>query len=205
VSITPRNYKVDAYLNRLQSWRAELEALRSLLLESPLNEDVKWGKPCYSLPCGNVAILYAFKDAAAVGFFKGILLDDKDGILTKPGENSQAMRMAKFTNVGQVKAAEGALRDCIRQAIEIEISGREVSFKNPAETNLPEELQKRLESQPALKAAFEALTPGRRRGYALYFSGAKQAKTREARIEKCVSRILAGKGLNDPFDTENDR
>lgn len=200
--IAPKNYKVDAYLNHLKSWKPELEALRALLLEAPLNEDIKWGKPCYSLPCGNVAILYAFKDTSAIGFFKGSLLNDESGILIKPGENSQAMRMAKFTSVDQIKAAENALRDCIHQAIDIEISGKEVLFEEPAETKLPEELKKRFEEQPALKAAFEALTPGRRRGYALYFADAKQAKTREARIEKNILRILAGKGLNDSFDPE---
>ena len=200
--IEPRNYKVDAYLNNLKSWKQELEALRALLLEAPLNEDVKWGKPCYSLPCGNVAILYAFKETCAVGFFKGSLIDDPHGILTRPGENSQAMRMAKFTNAGEIKSAENALRDCIRQAIEIEISGREVAFEKPAEVKLPDELQKRLDESPALKAAFEALTPGRRRGYALFVAEAKQIKTRESRIDKCVPRILAGKGLNDPFDPE---
>ncbi len=198
--IEPKNYKVDVYLNNLKAWKRELETLRGLLLEAPLNEDIKWGKPCYSLPCGNVAILYAFKDTSAIGFFKGSLLDDKDGILTKPGENSQAMRMAKFTSVDQIKAAESVLRDCIRQAIEIEISGREVPFKKPSEIRLPVELVNRLNEQPALNTAFEALTPGRRREYALYFSDAKQTKTREARIEKCVPRMLAGKGLNDPFE-----
>lgn len=203
MSIDPKNYKVDAYLNRLKFWKTELETLRALLLEAPLNEDVKWGKPCYSLPCGNVAILYAFKNNCAVGFFKGSLIDDKDGILTMPGEHSQAMRMAKFTNADQIIAAENALRDCIRQAIEIEISGREVAFEEPSENQLPEELQNRLNGQPALKRAFETLTPGRRRGYALYIAGAKQAKTREARIDKCTQRILAGKCLNDPFDSEN--
>lgn len=200
--IEPRNYKVDAYLNNLKSWKLELEALRSLLLEAPLNEDIKWGKPCYSLPCGNVAILYAFKDTCAVGFFKGSLIDDPHGILTRPGEHSQAMRMAKFTSAGEIKSAENALRDCIRQAIEIEISGREVAFEKPAETKPPDELQKRLDESPELKAAFEALAPGRRRGYALFVAEAKQAKTRESRIDKCIPRILAGKGLSDPFDPE---
>jgi uncharacterized protein YdeI (YjbR/CyaY-like superfamily) len=200
MSIEPKNYKVDAYLNRLESWKPELEALRALLLEAPLNEDIKWGKPCYSLPCGNVAILYAFKETSAIGFFKGSLLEDKYGILTKPGENSQAMRMAKFTSVDQIKAAESALRDYIHQAIEIEISGREVAFEKPSEIKLTDELETRLNADPTLRMAFEALTPGRRRAYALYFADAKQTKTREARIDKCVPRILAGKGPNDPFD-----
>lgn len=202
MSESAKSYKVDAYLNRLKSWKPELEALRALLLETPLNEDIKWGKPCYSLPCSNVAILYAFKDTCAIGFFKGSLLDDKNGILTKPGENSQAMRMAKFTGVDQIASAAAAIRDCIRQAIEVELAGREVPFKKPEEAALPEELQKRLNDQPALKAAFESLTPGRRRGYALYFSETRQPKTRESRIEKCVPRILAGKGLSDPYDPE---
>ncbi len=198
-----RSYQVDAYLNNLKSWKPELEALRALLLETPLlNEDIKWGKPCYSLPCSNVAILYAFRDTCAVGFFKGSLIDDPHGILVKPGEHSQAMRMAKFTSVGQIASAAAALRDCIRQAIEIEIAGHEVPFEKPGETVLPEELQWRLDGSPALKAAFKSLTPGRRRGYALYISEAKQAKTRESRIEKCVPRILAGKGLTDPFEPE---
>ena len=193
----PKNYKVTAFLSAQTHWKAELETLRKIALESGLSEDLKWGKPCYSLGGGNVSILYSFKDACAVGFFKGSILPDPNGLLISPGEHSQAMRMLKFTSVEDIARQETTVRSFLAEAIKAEAEGREVPFAESDEPELPEELLRRMDELPALKAAFEALTPGRRRAYALYFSGAKQAKTREDRVEKYIPVILEGKGLND--------
>ena len=188
----------QAWFDHAARWGAELGALRAILRASPLAETIKWGKPCYTLGEGNVAMLYAFKDTCAVGFFKGALLKDPDGLLAAPGENSQAMRMACFTSAEAIDAAAPGLAAIIREAVALEKAGVEVPFAEPSELVLPDALESRLAADPALRAAFDALTPGRRRAYALHIGGAKQLKTREARVDQCAPLILAGKGLNDP-------
>ena len=191
------NPKVDEYLENAQTWRKEMEKLRKILLGCELVEELKWGKPCYSFQDGNVAILQGFKDACALMFFKGALLKDPDGILERPGANSQAARRIMFTSVKQITAMESSLKGYIQQAIEVEKAGLKVKLKDVQEFAIPDEFQHKLDKMPALKKAFEALTPGRQKGYLLHFAGAKQAKTRASRIEQCTPQILAGKGLHD--------
>ena len=188
---------VDAFFGDTSAWREELKALRALLLQSGLTETLKWGKPCYTLDNANVAILYRFKDCAAVGFFKGALLEQQFGMLVKPGDNSQAMRMAKFTSPVQIAQQADTLLACIAQAIATERAGLSIAFQPPEALTLPAELTRKFEQLPALRDAFFALTPGRQRGYVLHFSQAKQSSTREARIERCIPAILEGKGLSD--------
>lgn len=193
----PKNYKVTAFLSAQTRWQAELEKLREIALSSGLAEDLKWGKPCYSLGGGNVTILFSFKESCAIGFLKGSILPDPKGLLISPGEHSQAMRMLKFTSAEEIARQEPILRAFLLEAIKAEAEGREVPFLESGELELPEELLRRMDELPALKTAFESLTPGRKRAYAIYFSGAKQAKTREDRVEKYIPVILEGKGLND--------
>lgn len=189
--------KVQAFLDGVTRRRDALDMLRAMLLDAGLTEALKWGKPAYLLAGATVAILYDFKDTAAVGFWKGVLLADPQGLLTAPGENSQSMRMARFADAQGVRAAEEALRALIADAIRVERAGLTVKFEKSAEPALPAELTERMEALPALRVAFEALTPGRRRGYAIYIAGAKQSRTRADRVEKCIPLILEGKGLND--------
>ena len=181
---------------KVLSWQEEMKLLRTILLDCGLTEEVKWSVPCYTFQKKNIVLMSAFKEYCALGFFKGALLKDPAGILTKPGKNSQAMRQARFTTVQQVLELEPVLRACIREAIDVEKAGLKVAFKKNPEP-VPGELQQKLDEDPALKTAFEALTPGRQRGYILHFSAAKQSKTRVSRIEKCIPRILAGKGFHD--------
>ncbi|WP_111415053.1 YdeI/OmpD-associated family protein [Billgrantia lactosivorans] len=190
------NPKVAALLNKAE-WQEEKKKLRAMLLECGLGEDVKWGKLCYSLQGNNVAIIFAMKSYCAFGFFKGSLLKDPEGILVAPGEHSQAMRQVRFTQAQEIDALAATLKAYLHEAIAIEKAGLTVDFKEKHELEYPEEFQVALDGNAALKAAFEALTPGRQRGYILHFSGAKQSSTRASRIEKCVPTILAGKGLND--------
>ena len=178
-------------------WNRELAALRSILLDTQLTETVKWNKPCYTYKGANLAILYSLKASAAVSFFKGALLTDPQTILIMPGENSQAGRWIKFESEEEVARLEPTLRSYIEEAIANEDHGLTIEFKAKHELVYPEELTRKLEEDPELEAAFEALTPGRKRGYNLHFSGAKQSKTRSARIEKHVGRIMLGKGLHD--------
>ena len=192
-----QNPRVDAFIGSVKRWQAELKALRAILRQSGLVEDIKWGKPCYTLNGANVAILYEFKDCAAVGFLKGSLLRDEKRLLVAPGENSQAMRMFKCANVDEIRQAEAELRARIADAIRVEEAGLAVAFEKPAEQPLPDELLARFEELPALRVAFEHLTPGRQRAYLLHFNGAKQSKTRAERVERCIPQILEGKGLND--------
>lgn len=192
-----KNPAVDAYIDRATSWQAEIKKLRAILLGCGLGEELKWGKPCYTHEGGNVAIIQPFKAHCGLMFFKGSLLQDDDGHLVLQGKNSQAGMRMEFTSVKQVKELEPVLRAFVEQAIELEKSGKKVDFKAKHELELPEELAARLAADKKLAAAFRALTPGRQRHYVLHFSEAKQAKTRVARIDKCVDRILSGKGLND--------
>ncbi|MBN7796478.1 YdeI/OmpD-associated family protein [Parahaliea mediterranea] len=188
--------KVQALIDKAQ-WREERKKLRALLLDSQLEESVKWGKLCYSLNGANVAVIFGMKHYCAIGFFKGSLIDDAQALLVSPGENSQAMRQIRFTALADIDAQEGVIRDYIRRAIDVEKAGLQVDFKAKRELVAPEELQRKLDDEPTLKAAFAALTPGRQRAYILHFSAAKQARTRASRVEKCIPHILAGKGLND--------
>jgi len=192
-----KNPKVDLFFSKLKQWRAELEALRTILLACDLVEELKWGKPCYTFEGGNVAILFAFKDSAAIGFLKGALLPDPAKILISPGENSQAMRMIKFTDPERIQSLAALLTDYLTNAIALEKAGITVQFTKSAEQAIPAEFQQRLEELPALKVAFESLTPGRQRAYLLHFNAAKQSQTRASRVEKCIPAILEGKGLND--------
>lgn len=191
------NPKVDAYVSRAKRWQDETERLRAILLDSGLGEELKWGKPCYTFQGSNLAIIQAFKDHCSLMFFKGVLLNDPDGVLVRPGKNSQAQMRVQFTSVDQIDELEAVLRAYVAQAIAVEEAGLKVDFKERRDLEFPEELTVKLEGNPDLAAAFQALTLGRQRAYVLHFSGAKQSETRAARIEKCVEGILAGKGLSD--------
>ena len=190
------NPKVDVYLSKAKKWQEELEKLRMIILDCQLTEELRWGKPCYTFQKSNIVLIIGFKEYCALLFCKGVLLNDANGILIKPGENTQAARQIRFTNVREIVEMEPILKTYIHEAIEAEKTGLKVTLKKNPEP-VPKELQNKLDEIPALKAAFDALTPGRQRGYILYFSGAKQSKTRESRVEKCMRQILDGKGLND--------
>ena len=191
------NLKVDAFLKEETKWREEFTQLRKIVLACGLDEELKWGKPCYTFEEDNVVLIHGFKEYCAILFIKGALLKDAKGILIQQTENVQAARQARFTNVREIVKMKTILKAYIEEAIKVEKAGLQVTYKKTSEFEMPEEFRKKLREMPALKTAFEALTPGRQRGYLLYFSGAKQSQTREARIEKCVDQILDGKGLND--------
>lgn len=193
------NPKVEAFFRRTTKWRDELTELRRIARACGLTEELKWGKPCYTLDGANVIILIPLKESCALMFCQGALLKDAKGLLAKPGEHTQAGRWIKFTSTRAILAAERVVTSYIEEAIAAEKAGLEVKFKSPAEFELPAELRARLEQDAALKAAFAALTPGRRRAYCLYFSGAKQSQTRAARVEKYVPQILRGEGLHDDY------
>lgn len=190
------NPKVDEYLSKAKKWPEEMEKLRATCLDCGLTEALKWGKPCYTFQESNIAIIQPFKKSCALMFFKGVLLEDPNGILEKPGKNSRIARRISFTSVQEIFEMEPVLKSYIDEAVKAEKAGLEVDVEENPEP-VPEEFQKRLDENIALKTAFEALTPGRQRGYLLYFSGAKQSKTRERRVEKYIPHILKGKGLND--------
>jgi len=191
------NPNVDEYLSKTKKWQEEFEKLRMFILDCQLTEELKWGVPCYTFQKRNIVLIHGFKEYCALLFFKGALLHDTHGILIKQTENVQAGRQIRFTNVREIVAMETILKAYIYEAIEVEKSGLEVNFKKNTEFIIPEEFQNKFNEIPALKTAFEALTPGRQRAYILYFSQPKQSKTRESRVEKCMQQILNGKGLND--------
>ena len=191
------NPKVDAYLSKAKKWQREIEKLRRILLGCQLTEELKWGKPCYTFQAGNIVIILPLKEYCTLLFCKGALLKDAHGILVKAGENTQAARHIRLTHLQEIVEMETILKGYIQQAIQVEKAGLEVTYKKITEFKIPEELQKKLDEIPALKTAFKALTPGRQRGYLLYFSAAKQSTTREASVEKCMPQILNGKGLQD--------
>ncbi|HXD76206.1 MAG TPA: YdeI/OmpD-associated family protein [Puia sp.] len=191
------NSKVDAFLSTATKWQREMEKLRTIVLDCGLTEELKWGKPCYTFEGKNVVVIQGFKEYCALLFLKGSLLSNADGLLVKTGENTIVGRQARFTNVREVTDARAGLKAAIYEAIEVEKAGIKPAAREKAAIKVPAELQARLNKTAALKKAFQALTPGRQRGYIFYFSQPKQAKTREARIEKCVKDILAGRGLND--------
>ncbi|WP_367387184.1 YdeI family protein [Bacillus vallismortis] len=191
------NPKVDEFLSKAKKWKGEFERLRAIVLDCELNEEFKWKHPCYTYNSKNIVLIHGFKDYCALLFHKGALLQDVHGILIQQTENVQAARQIRFTNVQEIDEMETILKAYIHEAIEVEKAGLEVDLKKNTEYKIPEELQNKFDEIPALKTAFEALTPGRQRAYILHFSQAKQAKTREAKVEKCVQNILDGKGLKD--------
>ena len=191
------NPKVDAFINKAGQWQEEYRKLRTILLDSGLTEDLKWGVPCYTLDNKNVVIMHGFKEYCGLLFVKGVLLKDDKNILITQTENVQAARHVRFTNVREIDRLKAVLKAYIKEAIEAELAGLKVNYKKTAEFSMPDEFQTRLDEDPALQEAFEALTPGRQRAYLLYFSAPKQSKTREGRVEKSIPRILKGKGLND--------
>ncbi len=191
------NPKVDFYFIKNKQWQNELKHLRMIILESGLDEELKWGVPCYTLEKSNVVLIHGFKKYCAILFVKGALLKDSKGVLIQQTEHVQAARQIRFTNIKEVIQNASIIKAYIKEAIQIEKAGLKVELKKSTELLFPEEFQKKLEKTPALKKAFFALTPGRQRAYNLFFTAAKQSQTREARIEKCIKQILAGKGLND--------
>ncbi|ETZ21133.1 YdeI family protein [Pedobacter sp. V48] len=191
------NPKVDFYFSNEKKWQEEIERLRIIVLSCGLTEELKWGCPCYTYQNGNIVLIHVFKEYCALLFFKGSLLNDANGILVQQTKNVQSGRQIRFTNALQLVEQEAVLKSYIQQAIEVEKAGLKVDFKTHTELVFPAEFQHKLDYIPALKTAFEALTPGRQRGYHLYFTSAKQSKTREARVEKCIPLILNGKGLDD--------
>lgn len=191
------NPEVDQYLAEAEKWKEELAALRSILLDCDLDEELKWRSPCYCYKKHNVAIIGELKDCCTLSFFKGTLLKDPRGILQKPGENTRAGRVIRFTGVEEIEALAPVLKEYLKEAVELEKAGRKVDFDQDRDIEIPEEFQSKLDEEPGLKTAFEALTPGRQRAYLLFFSGAKQSKTRTSRVEKYIPRILDGKGIND--------
>lgn len=189
------NEKVDAFVSRAKVWQGEIQKLRSILLECGLDEDLKWGKPCFAFEGRNVAIIQPFKGHCALMFFKGALLQDTEGLLRSQGENTQSALRLEFTSEAQVKKA--VVKSYVKQAIEVEKAGLSVDFKAKRELEFPDELTQILKKNRQLAKAFQALTPGRQRGYIMHFTSAKQSQTRTARIEKCIPKILAGMGMND--------
>ena len=183
-----------------KKWQQEMEELRKIALGCDLAEELKWGKPCFTYQKKNVAIIIPLKDACALSFFKGALLKDPKHVLKKIGEHTQAGRWIKFTSSREISALRPTLRSYLGEAIQVEKSGRKVPLKKAAEYAVPEELQVKLNAAPELQAAFAALTPGRRKSHIFHISGAKQAKTRAARAEKCVPMILSGRGFNELTD-----
>jgi uncharacterized protein YdeI (YjbR/CyaY-like superfamily) len=191
------NPKVDFFFTKAKEWQKEVAKLRTIVLDCQLTEELKWGNPCYTFQKSNIVLIHVFKEYCALLFFKGALLKDADGILIQQTENVQAARQIRFTNVREIVQMEPILKSYIHEAIRVEKAGLKVNLKKTSEFTMPEEFQNKLDAIPALKTAFDALTPGRQRGYLLYFAAAKQSKTRAARIEKCMPQILDGKGLND--------
>ncbi|MFD1358916.1 YdeI family protein [Fictibacillus halophilus] len=191
------NRKVDGFLRKTKQWKEEFEQLRPIILDCGLTEDIKWMHPCYMYEEKNIVLMHGFKDYCALLFHKGALLKDPHGILIQQTENVQAARQIRFTNVQEIVEMESIIKDYILEAIEVEKAGLNVELKKHTEYKIPEELQNKFDDIPDLKSAFEALTPGRQRAYILYFSKAKQSKTRESRVEKYMQQILDGKGLND--------
>jgi uncharacterized protein YdeI (YjbR/CyaY-like superfamily) len=188
---------VDGYLRKNKRWEGAMQELRTIVLDSPLKEEVKWRTPCYTFEDANVVMIGALKDCCVLSFLKGALLKDPQGILVKPGENTQAARIVRFTEVQQVVALAGVLKAYVQEAVEVEKAGMKVAFKKISAFAVPEELRQKFEEVPALKAAFQGLTPGRQRAYLMAIGAAKQAKTRVARVEKYMPQILKGKGIDE--------
>lgn len=191
------NPAVDFFFSKAVKWREELGELRKIILDCKLTEELKWGKPCYTFNENNVVLIHGFKDYCALLFFKGALLKDVKGILIQQTENVQAARQIRFTDTQEIVKRERIIKAYIKEAVEVEKAGVKVKLKKTEEFSMPSEFQNKLNKFPGLKISFDALTPGRQRAYLLYFATPKQSKTRESRIEKCIQKILKGKGLND--------
>ena len=191
------NSKVDFFFEKPSQWQEEYKLLRSLALDCNLTEELKWGKPCYTLNNSNVLLIHGFKEYCALLFHKGALLNDEQNLLIQQTENVQAARQLRFTSYDQIQDMQDDIKAYIKDAIRVEKADLKVEMKKTAEYEMPEELQEKLNADSELEEAFYNLTPGRQRGYLLYFSQAKQAKTRVARIEKYIPHILTGKGFND--------
>jgi len=191
------NPEVDFYFSKSEKWQKETAQLRMIVLDCGLNEELKWGCPCYTFEKSNIVLIHTFKEYCALLFFKGALLNDSNNILIQQTENVQAARQMRFTNAKEIVKLKPAVKAYIYEAIEVEKAGLKVPLKKTAAFKMAEEFKDKLDKLPKLKAAFEALTPGRQRAYMLHFSAPKQSKTREGRIEKCIPQILIGKGLND--------
>jgi uncharacterized protein YdeI (YjbR/CyaY-like superfamily) len=191
------NPKVNWFFDKDTQWQEEYRKLRTIVLNCGLTEELKWGQPCYTYNKSNIVLIHGFKEYCAYLFFKGALLSDPDGILIQQTENVQGQRQVRFTNLLEIIELEPALKAYIHEAIEVEKAGLKVELKTTSEFKMAEEFQHKLDTIPALKTAFEALTPGRQRGYLLHFSQAKQSKTRQERVEKYIPKILSGKGLDD--------
>jgi uncharacterized protein YdeI (YjbR/CyaY-like superfamily) len=191
------NPKVDAFLGRAKKWNEELDQLRAIVLDCQLTEELKWGVPCYTYQDRNVVLIHGFKEYCALLFFNGALMKDPKGILIQQTANVQAGRQIRFTSLQEIVKLKATLKSYIRDAIEVEKSGAKIDYKKTEEFSVPEEFQSKLDEHPKLRTAFASLTPGRQRAYILHFSSAKQSKTRESRVEKCMPQILSGKGLDD--------
>jgi uncharacterized protein YdeI (YjbR/CyaY-like superfamily) len=191
------NPKVDFCFSKAKRWQNELRKLRMIVLTCGLAEELKWGQPCYTFENKNIVLIHGFKEYCALLFFKGALLKDPKGLLIQQTKNVQAARQIRFTRVRQIVAMAPILKAYIREAIEVEKAGLKVRLKETSEFDVPEEFQRKLDDIPALRNAFDALTPGRQRAYLFHFSAARQSKTRQSRVEKCLPQILKGKGLND--------
>ncbi|QNK68727.1 YdeI/OmpD-associated family protein [Variovorax sp. PAMC26660] len=195
--MNPSNPKVDPYFSKPRPWRAELELLRSILLGCGLTEELKWGKPTYTWDGSNIVVIMPLKETCALLFLKGALLEDPRSLLIQPGENSQSARQMRFTSAAEITRLKATVKRFVKQAIAIEEAGLKVQFKKSSDLVYPQEFQAKLDRNSALREAFHALTPGRQRQYHIYFTGAKKAQTREARVEKALPLILDGMGLND--------
>lgn len=191
------NPKVDWFFTKAKKWQEEYDKLRMIVLDCGLTEELKWGCPCYTFEDSNIVLIHGFKEYCALLFMKGALLKDAKGILVQQTENVQAARQIRFTHVEEIVQMESLLKAYIREAIKVEKAGVKVPLKKTSEFKMPEEFKNVLDGTPSLKKAFYALTPGRQRGYLLYFASAKQSKTRESRIEKSMPKILKGEGLDD--------
>lgn len=191
------NPKVAFFFDKASQWQDEYEALRNIILDCGLTEELKWGTPCYTFQNSNIVLIHGFKEYCALLFFKGALMSDPNGILVQQTRNVQSARQVRFTDVKEIIKLEKVLKTYIYEAIETERAGLKVQLKKTSDYEVPEEFQKRLNKMPKLKKAFEGLTPGRQRAYLFYFSSAKQAKTRESRIEKYLPKILSGQGMED--------
>ena len=191
------NPKVDWFFSKDTKWQKEYEKLRTIILDCGLAEELKWGCPCYTFQNTNIVLIHGFKEYCALLFFKGALLNDPNSILFQQTENVQSARQVRFTNVREIVKMDKVLKAYVYEAIEVEKAGLKVKLKKTPDFKIPEEFQKQLDKKPALKKAFDALTPGRQRAYIFYFAQAKQSKTREARVEKSMKQILNGKGLDD--------
>jgi|ERR1700677_675151 uncharacterized protein YdeI (YjbR/CyaY-like superfamily) len=191
------NPKVDAFIANAKRWQEELKKLRAILLDSELSEELKWSQPCYTFQKKNVVVINGLKESCAFAFFKGALLKDVHGVLTRPGQHTQSTRWIKFTSVREIAEMKFILKAYIREAIEVEKSGLKLKLRQTSDLKFPEELQTMLDEFPDFRTAFNRLTPGRQRAYIFHISAAKQSKTRESRVQKCMPQILKGRGLLD--------